>query len=249
MKTHSTTRRGFTLMETVIAIGVLAVLLTAFMAVFGPAASGIRKSISAEEADRIVSSYEEELATLRTKGYDINASYHTASGKASTAFEKAYTWIVDSAKTPVMLYQYRADSVKSTRPDGTMSPYAATATSPGIAGKDYVLRTGVRRRDDPEFLKDLAAVEGPVFTALTTQLVFNQKGELIKGTASTIADPVTGAKSGSSDAYTSAVVAFSADFYLLPSTSAAYLKTGGAFNPTNLSKTLPVFSRNLAVRR
>ena len=38
-------RSGFTLMETVIAIGVLAVLLTAFMYVFGPAMAGIRKSM------------------------------------------------------------------------------------------------------------------------------------------------------------------------------------------------------------
>ena len=37
---------AFTLMETVIAIGVLAVLLTGFMAVFTPAAQGIRRSIS-----------------------------------------------------------------------------------------------------------------------------------------------------------------------------------------------------------
>ena len=51
--THPTCRGGFTLMETVIAIGVLAVLLTAFLAVFTPAAQGIRKAISAEDADRL----------------------------------------------------------------------------------------------------------------------------------------------------------------------------------------------------
>ncbi|MCP5533718.1 MAG: prepilin-type N-terminal cleavage/methylation domain-containing protein, partial [Akkermansiaceae bacterium] len=38
-------RRGFTLLETVIAIGVLAVLLTGFILVFAPAAAGIKKAI------------------------------------------------------------------------------------------------------------------------------------------------------------------------------------------------------------
>ena len=46
---------GFTLLETVIAIGVLAVLLTAFMYAFGPAMSGIRRAINIQEADRLAS--------------------------------------------------------------------------------------------------------------------------------------------------------------------------------------------------
>jgi len=56
----NTFRRGFTLMETVIAIGVLAVLLTAFMAVFGPATRGVRRSINVQEADRLAATLEKE---------------------------------------------------------------------------------------------------------------------------------------------------------------------------------------------
>ena len=67
MKNPSSSRkRAFTLLETVIAIGVLAVLLTGFMIVFAPAAAGIRKSINVQEADRLASSLEQELVTLRT---------------------------------------------------------------------------------------------------------------------------------------------------------------------------------------
>ena len=55
-------RRGFTLMETVIAIGVLALLLTAFLAVFGPATSGLRKAISIQEADRLAARIIQSLA-------------------------------------------------------------------------------------------------------------------------------------------------------------------------------------------
>ena len=58
-------RHGFTLMETVIAIGVVAVLLTTFLAVFGPASAGIRRALSAQEAGRLTNSLERELSSLR----------------------------------------------------------------------------------------------------------------------------------------------------------------------------------------
>lgn len=241
MKNPPTIRHGFTLMETVIAIGVLAVLLTAFMAVFGPATAGIHKSIGAQEADRLVTSLENELAMLRP----------TQTG--TTAFDKAFTWILNASKNPavpIMIYQYRANpSSSSARSDGTLAPYTPSGGTTGIAGKDYILQTGVRQRTDTLFVTDLAAVEGPVFAVLATQLVF-KNGQLVKGTTGVIADPVTGTTSGTSDQYPSAVIAFSADFYMLPTISSTYLKTGGAFNPATLAtNSKPVFSRNLAVRR
>jgi prepilin-type N-terminal cleavage/methylation domain-containing protein len=76
-------RRGFTLMETVIAIGVLALLLTAFLAVFGPATTGLRKAISVQEADRLAAALERELVTLRPG----------TSSDYKTGFDKAYQWI------------------------------------------------------------------------------------------------------------------------------------------------------------
>ena len=57
-------RNGFTLMETLLAIAVVAVLLSSFLAVFGPATSGIRQSISAQDADRLASALEHELSIL-----------------------------------------------------------------------------------------------------------------------------------------------------------------------------------------
>ncbi|MEN9974751.1 MAG: hypothetical protein RLZZ282_757, partial [Verrucomicrobiota bacterium] len=62
MKCYFSSRhRAFTLIETVIAIGVLAVLLTGFMMVFAPAAAGIRSSLSLHEADRLSSTLEQEM--------------------------------------------------------------------------------------------------------------------------------------------------------------------------------------------
>src|SRR6186997_3210493 len=97
MKPNSTScPRGFTLLETVIAIGVLAVLLTGFMVVFTPAAEGIRKSINVQQADRLASALEQELVTLHDKSYP-------------TGFDKSYEWIKDSDKaaSALMVYQYR----------------------------------------------------------------------------------------------------------------------------------------------
>ncbi len=83
MKTYPSIRtRGFTLLETVIAIGVLAVLLTGFMVVFAPAADGIRKSINVQQADRMASALEQELVTL--------AQRLKTTADIKTGFDKAF---------------------------------------------------------------------------------------------------------------------------------------------------------------
>jgi len=233
-------RRGFTLMETVIAIGVLALLLTAFLAVFGPATSGLRKAISVQEADRLSAALERELVTIRPG---------TSSSQYKTGFDKAYQWIEGASgggNESIFLYQYRGipDQIRS---DGSMEPYV---TGGGVAGKDFLVQPAVRKRDDPLFLEDLNAVEGRIFSAKLTQLEFDQ-GQLVKREGQGInQDPNgTGETLGGtgSDAYVEAVIAFAAEFYILPNSDPNYVKPGGKFNPKNLDK--PVFTRNLAVRR
>lgn len=232
-------RRGFTLMETVIAIGVLALLLTAFLAVFGPATAGLRKAISVQEADRLAAALERELVTIRPG---------TPSGTYTTGFDKAYKWIeaASSGDDAIFLYQYRG-TPDQIRPDGSMEPYVSGT---GDAGKDFVVQPAVRKRDDPLFLEDLQAIEGRIFTAKLTQLEFAQ-GQLVKREGQGInQDPNgTGENSGGagSDGYVEAVIAFAAEFFIVPNNDANYVKVGGKFDPKNLDK--PVFTRNLAVRR
>lgn len=230
--------RGFTLLETVIAIGVLSVLLTGFMIVFAPAAAGIRKSINVQEADRLASTLEQELVTYR-EGQSV-------SGTSKTGFAKAYEWIEKSNNVAdaLLIYQYRG-SLSSIRTDGTPEP--VTTIKDKVPGKDYTVQSMVRRQSDSNFKSDLAAVEGGIYFVKCTQLIFDN-GELKPGTAGTIKDPKgTGSPSSSSDDYPEAVIAFSADFYTLPSKSPQYFNS--AFTNTfNKAKT-PVFTRNLAVRR
>ena len=244
MKTHTSLRkRGFTLLETVIAIGVLAVLLTGFMIVFAPAAAGIRKAINVQEADRLVSTLEQELVTYR-EGQPV-------SGTGKTGFGKAYEWIRESntEADALMIYQYRAEPSGTPRSDGTPKPVKDTKDkTPGAMSKEsgYVVHTMLRRKSDPEFLDDLPAVEGGVYFVKCTQLVF-ENNELKPGKEGTIKDPKGTAGSTSADDYPEAVIAFSADFYTVPSKAAGYFTSG--FSKTFNAAKKPVFTRNLAVRR
>lgn len=240
MKTSPTLRKpGFTLLETVIAIGVLTVLLTGFMYVFAPAAAGIRKAINVQEADRLTTTLEKEMATLRI-GEESN--------DIKTGFDKAFNWIKDSqnANEALFIYRYRS-SMDSFRTDGTGDP--VTNVQGKLPGQDYVVQTMVRRRSDSEFEKDVAAVEGSVYLVKCTQLVFDGS-ELTLGDKGEIRDPKPDGAAGGAgpDEYPEAVIAFSAEFFSLPSKAVTYF-SGSAFTQKFNEVTRPVFSRNLAVRR
>jgi prepilin-type N-terminal cleavage/methylation domain-containing protein len=232
-------RSGFTLLETVIAIGVLAVLLTGFMVVFAPAAAGIKRSISVQEADRLASTLEQELVTLRGQ-QELT--------KFKTGFGKAFDFIKESHKSgeALLIYQYRG-SLSSSRTDETPEP--VTNIQSKLPGKDYVVQTMVRRKSDPEFKKDLAALEGGIYLVKCTQLIF-KSGELKPGTAGTIADPKgSNSATANADDYPEAVIAFSADFFTLPVRSSSFFDSPTGFNKSFTNAKKAVFTRNLAVRR
>jgi prepilin-type N-terminal cleavage/methylation domain-containing protein len=262
MKTHTSPtrfRHGFTLLETVIAIGVLAVLLTGFLVVFTPAAQGIRRSISIEQMQRLASTLESEMTTVRAG----------QTPSVNNGFEKAFAWIRDGAaarttrdgaevQTAIFVYQYRGNPAKmreepeSSPGDGTPKPIPITSdpnTSGLEAGNGYILHTMTRRGDDPLLAEDLAALEGSVYFVKTTQLVL-QNGQLEKGTAGQIQHLVSGALANADDAaaYQEAVIAYAADFYTVPTKTYAYL-TGAAFTAHFNASTKPAFSRNFAASR
>jgi prepilin-type N-terminal cleavage/methylation domain-containing protein len=250
-------QRGFTLLETVIAIGVLAVLLTGFMIVFAPAAAGIRKSINVQEADRLTSTLEQELVTLREgqKTADIR-----------TGFDKAFFTIKDStgpltggsdsgnSEKAVLVYQYRGN-LSNIRPDGTPAP--VTEIRDKVPGRDYVVQSMMRTRGDSTFLEDIKALEGSIYVVKCVQLVFSgdglqpatERGKIFNPKPKVGEDP--NYKAGpfdKPDDYPEAVIAFTADFYSLPSRAESFFTSPG-FDKAFKSGKSPVFSRNLAVRR
>lgn len=228
-------------METVIAIGVLAVLLTGFIAVFAPATQGIRRSISIQQAGRLVSTLEKELTTLRTD----------PTTDMATGFDKAFTWVKES-NTPgsaLFIYQYRGDPENPRDEDGTLTPVPDATGQPGV---DYVVQSILRRLDDDLFSEDLAALEGQIFYVKLTQLISDTTdGGLVEGTPGTIQSASTsggGGAASSSSEYEEAAIAFVADFYNVPTKAEAYL-TGDDFSELFEKNEKPVFSRNMAVRR
>jgi prepilin-type N-terminal cleavage/methylation domain-containing protein len=246
MKPNFTRHRGFTLLETVIAIGVLAVLLTGFLVVFTPAADGIRRSISVQQLDRLTSTLEKELVTLR----DGDESGLSAGSSRATGFDKAFSWIQDSGKSSdssIFVYNYRGSASKL-RPDGTPEP--EVIVNEKVSGKDFTVVSMARRKNDTKFLEDLPAIEGAVYLVKCKQLIFDTtKGELKTGEFGEITDPKNpGTSVNSAEEFEDAVIAFSADFYLMPSKDRNFYSSS-VFNKKFESFKNPVFSRNLAVRR
>jgi prepilin-type N-terminal cleavage/methylation domain-containing protein len=234
----SRNRRGFTLMETVIAIGVLAVLLTGFIVVFTPAADGIRKTISTQQADRLTSALEQELVTLRGP---------TETTDFKTGFNKAYTFIKESnvAAEALLVYQYRGDLEAERRSDGSLEPLKSIDGK--LPGEDYLVVPMARRLSDDIFIEDLAAVEGPVYLVKPTQLIYDAN-QLVLGEPGQIKNPKDGSAAATADAYTEAVIAFAAEFHPMPTNAAGYF-TGPEFAKKFAKAKTPVFTRNLAVRR
>ncbi|MBT8038386.1 MAG: prepilin-type N-terminal cleavage/methylation domain-containing protein [Verrucomicrobiae bacterium] len=241
-------RQGFTLVETVIAMGIITIMITAFLAAFGPAVQGIRKSMSAKEVKRLATTLEYELSVLRAG--DEATDY-------ATSFEKAYEWIKGSGgadkEDVILLYQYRGDPA-SVHEDGTLEPQTDRAKQ--IPGEDYVVQSVVRRWDDSKVEDELALgmVVGRVFYVRINQLIFNDDGELeLTDQLGQIIDPTTDTVTSTDTDYLEAVLTFQAEFYVMKSSLYAAIENfsltddDGDGHPDAVGK--PVFTRNMAIRR
>jgi type II secretory pathway pseudopilin PulG len=260
-------RAAFTLTETVIAIGVLAVVLTGFIAVFTPAAQGIRRAISSEQADRLTSTLERELVTVRSGQTPTKDPFDTTTPpKPILGFTKGFIWLAEGrdATKAIFVYQYRANLTgkkpdgtnEVPRPDGTATPYASIKGQPG---KEFIVQSMARRADDSLLIDDLTALEGPLFFVKPTQLVYSgntlsldvtpTNGKLKNPAGATLPDTDDVSK------YQEAVIAFSAEFHSVPSKTFAYLNSEDGFGKRfsdivkEDSTVKPIFTRNLAVRR
>lgn len=245
--------QGFTLVETVVAMGIITIMITALLAAFAPAVLGIKKSISAKEASRLASTLEYEMSVLRPGEV---ATY-------STSFEKAFEWIKGSGGATtddaILLYQYRGDPSDprdGDDEDGSLNPFDGVD---GLPGQDYVLQSVVRRFDNINVSGELVpkVVEGRVFLVRMVQLIFNASGELIESpNPGEILDPRGLNEQTTYDTYPEAVIAYQAQVFVLKSNQHTYISSA-AFDltkdvnndnyPDVLGK--PIFTRNMAVRR
>lgn len=241
-------------METVIAVGIVAILLSSFIVIFGPTAKGIRGSISTQLADGLASALERDLVTLR----DQENGDQVGSQNVKTGFDKGFHLLKDSDKddSAILVYQYRGQ-MASSRADGTAEPWDQKLDQKVSVGVDYSLFSIVRRVDEftagnVDMENEMNAIDGPIFLVKLNQLIFDANNNgLIAGTPGKVQfqDENGAYKDASQPAdYSDAVIAISADFYQLPSTSVGYLSSP-EYRKFFVKPGLPAFSRNLAIRR
>ncbi|MEM9280560.1 MAG: prepilin-type N-terminal cleavage/methylation domain-containing protein [Verrucomicrobiota bacterium] len=240
-KRKSSGNSGFTLAEVVIALGVVATLLTAFVVVFVYASDRIRETVDSFEADRLAAALERELSILREDEADE---------ETRTAFAKAYRWIESSGAgegSIILVYNYEGDP-GIVREDGSLTPVSDTETD----GEGFVVTPAVQFVGggglSDEIRRELEVASGPVFCVKLTQLVYDDTGKLIQG-GSGIAfpfpdqEPIPGAENPS-DAFPEPVIAVQADFYRLPTNSPDYIS---GLDTEELLR--PEFSRLIGIRR
>lgn len=160
-------KKGFTLTETVIAMAVVGLLLTTFMAVFLPSKKRVQGALALQEADRVASALSSELAVLRQGEQKVY----------TTAFDKAFEWMLSSSKasTTVLIYNYRGDLTQSARVDGSLKPYEGK--HPSVPGAStLVLPAVILATDQKRFKEDFKAIVGPVFLVRMTQFIWDQQG-------------------------------------------------------------------------
>lgn len=171
----SKSHKGFTLTETVLAIGIVGVLLVVFVAMFFPARRSVQAALTIQEADRIVKTLTSELNTVRPDERTASSVRVSTRNRYTSSFDKAFYWMLFTAKpeTTILIYNYRGDLNKPLREDGTYQPATDDA---GIPGSGTVLIPACTLASNKLRWEDFRATVGPVFAVRMTQLVVEQRG-------------------------------------------------------------------------
>jgi len=236
---------AFSLTETVIAMGVIAVLVTAFVVTFGAAGDAIKRSIDMSEVQKVSTALHSELHTLRNEESKKYAS--------ANPFNKAFEWLQkgSSEKNAVVIYTYRGD-LKQLRPDGSFKPLK---TADVVPGQGSITCMGVRLASDPLLKEDLAARVDSIFVCRLRQLVWDeQKGSWSVSNSKGISSPYGGELiSNANDFYCKDAkskqpwggeLSMQAEFWTVASVNDQTLK-----HLYSNKAPKPIFVTNLAVRR
>lgn len=239
--------RGFTLMETLLAIALVGVLLSIFLTVFVPARGLVRQALTRQESERITGILRAELSTLRADEMAGKGTKSSSENSYLSTFDKGFYWLKKSSRpsSAIVVFSYRADLSKPARKDGT---YPAVPAHKSVPGKDMQLVTIACPMDDPVHRDDIMDAVGPVFLVKMTQLELKSNGEYrmvnspgVIAQASAPEQYVS--QAGQRDAW-GGVLFCRADFYHMSPPNPARYK-GKSWKKLGR----PLFSANLSFRR
>lgn len=239
--------RGFTLMETLLAIALVGTLLSIFLTVFVPARGMVQQALTRQEAERITGILRAEMSFLRADEEAPASANASSTNSYLSPFDKAFFWLRASSKpsSSVVIFSYRADLSKSPRADGSFPSIPAAKSVPG---KNSQLVSIACPMDDKIHKDDIKDAVGPVFIVRMTQLEQKKNGEFkpvaTPGTISNASSPEQFcSKPGAAEAW-GGVVFYRADFFLMSPPNPARYK-----GKTWKQLGRPLFSANLSFHR
>lgn len=239
--------RGFTLMETLLAIALVGTLLSIFLTVFVPARGMVQQALTRQEAERITGILRAEMSFLRGDEQAPTSATSSTANSFLSPFDKAFYWLKASTKpsSSIVIFSYRADTSKNALADGT---YPSVPAAKSVPGKNSQMMTLACPMDDKLHKDDIANAVGPVFIVRMTELEPGKAGEykMAKnpGVVANAATPERYVSSPSSDEAWGGVVFYRADFFLMTPPNPARYK-----GKTWKQLGRPLFSANLSFHR
>lgn len=239
--------RGFTLMETLLAIALVGTLLSIFLTVFVPARGMVQQALTRQEAERITGILRAEMSFLRADEQAPSSATSSSPNSYLSPFDKAFYWLQASSKptSSVVIFSYRADMSKNPQADGS---YPSVPAAKSVPGKNTQMMTLACPMDDRLHKDDIANAVGPVFIVRMTQLEPGKAGEykLVKnpGVITNASSPDRYVSSPNADEAWGGVVFYRADFFLMSPPNPARYK-----GKTWKQLGRPLFSANLSFHR
>ena len=239
--------RGFTLMETLLAIALVGVLLSIFLTVFVPARGLVRQALTRQESERITGILRSELSFLREDEIADSGAKSSSENKYLSTFDKGFHWIRKTSRpsSAIVIFSYRADLSKPARKDGS---FPAVPAGKSVPGKNMQLVTIACPMDDPVHRDDIRDAVGPVFLVKMTQLEPKANGEYRMANAPGVISAASSpenyvSKPGDREAWGGGIFCRAEFYHMSPPNPARY--KGKSWNKLGR----PLFSANLSVHR
>lgn len=201
-------------METLLAMALVATLVSIFLVVFVPARGMVQKSLAQQDCDRLVGVLKTEMKTVRQDERSNNVS---SDDKYVNAFDKGFYWLkkTDKPETAIVVFSYREDITKKPGEDGTRPAIPANESVPGETSNLVTIACPI---DDKVHRKHIRDAVGPVFLVSMTYLEFKNgewKAAPKPGSIPGAGSPATYIEGSSDRELGGASVFYRADFYML----------------------------------